>query len=148
VLLRAEGLAQSFRTTNLEVLDSTDAAAVRAAERTHPIERTLFLIVSKSGSTVETLAAYHYFAARARPDQFVAVTDPGSALERRAAERGFRAVFPHPADVGGRYAALTVVGMLPAALAGIDGRALLERACETDLAAARALGGPGVAVGG
>ncbi len=134
-------LAQSFGATGVDVLDSTDPAAVRAAEQGHPIDRTVFLIVSKSGSTVETLAAYHYFAARARPDQFVAVTDPGSALERLAGERGFRAVFPHPADVGGRYAALTVVGMLPAALAGIDGRTLLERACETDVAVARTLGG-------
>jgi hypothetical protein len=123
------------------VLDSTDPAAVRAADLEHALDRTLFLIVSKSGSTVETLAAYHYFAARARPDQFVAVTDPGSGLERLAAARGFRAVFPHPADVGGRYAALTVVGMLPAALAGIDGRTLLERAGDTDVTAARALGG-------
>ena len=133
-------LAQSFGAVGVDVLDSTIPAAVRTAEQGHPIDRTLFLIVSKSGSTVETLAAYHYFAARARPDQFVAVTDPGSALEQLAAERGFRAVFPHPADVGGRYAALTVVGMLPAALAGIDGRTLLERACEIDVAVARTLG--------
>lgn len=133
-------LARSFQAAGLHVLDSTDPAAVRAVERAHPIERTLFLVVSKSGSTVETMAAYHYFAARARPEQFVAVTDPGSGLERLAGERKFRAVFPHPADVGGRYAALTVVGMLPAALAGIDGRALLERASTTDIDAARALG--------
>lgn len=133
-------LARSFGATGVDVLDSTDPAAVRAVERGHPLDRTLFVIVSKSGSTVETLAAYHYFAARARADQFVAVTDPGSALERLAADRGFRAVFAHPADVGGRYAALTVVGMLPAALARIDGRALLERAAAPDIAAARALG--------
>lgn len=133
-------LAQSFQATNLAVLDSTDPAAVLDAERSHPLERTLFLIVSKSGSTVETLAAYHYFAARARPDQFVAVTDPGSALERMAAERRFRTVFPHPADVGGRYAALTVVGMLPAALAGIDGRTLLERAQDLDPTTSKNLG--------
>jgi phosphoglucose isomerase-like protein len=133
-------LARSFRTVGLDVLDSTDPAAVVAAERMHPLDRTLFLIVSKSGSTVETLAAYHYFAARASPGQFVAVTDPGSALERLARDRGFRAVFPHLADVGGRYAALTVVGMLPAALARIDGAALLERARGTDVAAAQAFG--------
>jgi transaldolase/glucose-6-phosphate isomerase len=133
-------LAQSYHATNLAVLDSTDPAAVLDAERGHPLERTLFLIVSKSGSTVETLAAYQYFAARARRDQFVAVTDPGSALERLAREQGFRAVFPHPVDVGGRYAALTVVGMLPAALAGIDGHTLLERADQVDIAADRALG--------
>jgi hypothetical protein len=133
-------LARSFGVSGFDVLDSTDPAAVAQAERAHPIPRTLFLIVSKSGSTVETLAAYHYFAARARPEQFVAVTDPGSPLERLSRERGFRALFPHPPDVGGRYAALTVVGMLPAALAGIDGAALLERAAATDVEAARALG--------
>src|SRR5512143_2469359 len=133
-------LARSFRAAGLDVLDSTDPAAVVAAEQLHPLDRTLFLIVSKSGATVETLAAYHYFAARARPGQFVAVTDPGSALERLARERQFRAVFPHPADVGGRYAALTVVGVLPAALAHIDGAALLERARATDVAAAQAFG--------
>jgi phosphoglucose isomerase-like protein len=133
-------LARSFATLDLDVLDSTDPAAVAAAEQAHPVDRTLFLIVSKSGSTVETLAAYHYFAARARPSQFVAVTDPGSPLERLARERRFRAVFPHPVDVGGRYAALTVVGMLPAALARIDGVTLLERARTTDVAAAQELG--------
>jgi phosphoglucose isomerase-like protein len=133
-------LARSFGKTSLDVLDSTDPAAVLDAERRHPVDRTLFLIVSKSGSTVETLAAYHYFSKRARPDQFVAVTDPGSPLEQLARDRKFRDVFPHPADVGGRYAALTVVGMLPAALAGIDGATLLQRAQRTDEQAARALG--------
>ncbi len=139
--LAPQVLVRSFGVTGVDVLDSTDPAAVRAVEQAHPLERTLFLIVSKSGSTVETLAAYHYFAARARPEQFVAVTDPGSALERLAAERKFRKTFPHPADVGGRFAALTVVGMLPAALAGIDGATLLERAGATSVEEARALGG-------
>lgn len=133
-------LAQSFDAPLLGVLDSTDPAAVSAAVPVADVARTLFVITSKSGSTVETLAFYRYFAARARPDQFVAVTDPGSSLEALARERGFRAVFEHPADVGGRYAALTVVGMLPAALAGIDGVALLDRAAGLDVAAARALG--------
>jgi hypothetical protein len=133
-------LARSFGARALDVLDSTDPAAVLDAETGHPLARTLLLIVSKSGTTVETLAVYRYFAARAHPEQFVAVTDPGSPLERLAGERRFRAVFPHPPDVGGRYAALTVVGMLPAALAGIDGAALLDRATTTDVDAARALG--------
>jgi len=133
-------LAHSFMKTNLDALDSTDPGAVLDAERRHPIERTLFLIVSKSGSTVETLAAYHFFAQRADSKQFVAVTDPGSPLEQLARDRKFREVFPHPPDVGGRYAALTVVGMLPAALVGIDGATLLQRAAGTDEQAARALG--------
>jgi hypothetical protein len=139
--LAPQVLVRSFGATGVDVLDSTDPAAVRAAEQAHPLDRTLFLIVSKSGSTVETLAAYHYFAARAHPEQFVAVTDAGSALERLAAERKFRTTFLHPVDVGGRYAALTVVGMLPAALAGIDGPTLLERAGATNVEEARALGG-------
>ena len=137
-------LASSTRSPaghRLDVLDSTDPAAVIAAERAHDTARTLFLIVSKSGTTAETLAFYRYFWARARPEQFVAITDPGSALETLARERGFRAVVPHPADVGGRYAALTAVGMLPAALLGIDGRTVLERARAVDPERAKAFGG-------
>ncbi|MGH9259790.1 MAG: glucose-6-phosphate isomerase, partial [Acidimicrobiales bacterium] len=75
-----------------------------------------------------------------RPEQLVAVTDPGTSLEGMARERGWRAVFPHPVDVGGRYAALTVVGMLPLAVIGGDGPALLGRAITMDPGAARALG--------
>ncbi|HEV8265573.1 MAG TPA: hypothetical protein VGQ06_11520 [Gemmatimonadales bacterium] len=124
----------------LDVLDSTDPAAVRAAERGHDVSRTLFLIVSKSGTTVETMAFYRFFAARARPAQFIAVTDPGTPLEVLARERGFRAIVEHPADVGGRYAALTAVGMLPAAWLGLDGRTLLERARAVDTERAKEFG--------
>src|SRR5687767_1681084 len=60
----------------LRVLDSTNPAAVREVERLLDFDRTLFVVASKSGTTVETLAFYRYFAARARPDQFVAITDP------------------------------------------------------------------------
>ena len=124
----------------LHVLDSTDPAAVLAAEQAGDLTRTLFIIASKSGTTVETLAFYRYFAARARPEQFVAITDPGTPLEALAKSQGFRAVVAHPADVGGRYAALTAVGMLPAALLGLDGRMLLERACALDPVRAKAFG--------
>ena len=126
--------------SGLEVLDSTNPAAVRAAERAHDLARTLLLIVSKSGTTIETLAFYRYFATRARADQFIAITDPGSPLEALARDQHFRAIVPHPADVGGRYAALTAVGMLPAALMGLDGRTLLERARAVDIPRAQALG--------
>src|SRR5256714_4075778 len=138
--LAPQVLAASFGRPGLSVLDSTDPAAVLAVARAPDFARTLFVISSKSGSTVETLSFYRYLATRAEPRRFVAITDPGSPLEALARERGFRAVFPHPPDVGGRYAALTVVGMLPAALSGIDGRVLLERALAVDPAAARALG--------
>ena len=138
--LTAEVVARANGATSLQVLDSTDPAAVLDAERAAARDRTLFLVVSKSGTTVETLALYRYFAARARPEQVVVVTDPGTPLEALARERGLRAVFPHPPDVGGRYAALTVVGMLPAALIGADGRVLLERALAVDVARAKAWG--------
>jgi transaldolase/glucose-6-phosphate isomerase len=133
-------LASSFANTSLSVLDSTDPSAVIAVARGTEFDRTLLVVCSKSGSTVETLAFYHYLAARADPARFVAITDPGSPLEALASERGFRAVFPHPPDVGGRFAALTVVGMLPAALLGVNGRDLLERALAVDTDAARARG--------
>ena len=138
--LAPEVLACSFANPSLSVLDSTDPGAVLAVARALEPERTLFVICSKSGSTVETLAFYRYFAARADATRFVAITDPGSPLETLARERGFRAVFPHPPDVGGRYAALTVVGMLPAALLGVNGRVLLERALAVDPDAARTRG--------
>ena len=104
-------LAASFARGALTVLDSTDPAAVLATDPGPERGRTLFVVSSKSGTTVETLAFYRYFAARADSRQFVAITDPGTPLEALARERHFRAVLPHPADVGGRYAALTVVGM-------------------------------------
>jgi hypothetical protein len=138
--LAPEVLASSFANASLSVLDSTDPSAVLAVARAADFDRTLFVVCSKSGSTVETLAFYHYLAARADAARFVAITDPGSPLEALARDRGFRAVFPHPPDVGGRYAALTVVGMLPAALLGVNGRDLLERALAVDPDAARARG--------
>ncbi len=84
--LAPQVLATSFGAPSLTVLDSTDPAAVLAIERTG-IGTTLFVISSKSGTTVETLAFYHYFVARARPGQFVAITDPGSPLETLGREQ-------------------------------------------------------------
>jgi transaldolase / glucose-6-phosphate isomerase len=137
-------LASSFDKPSLSVLDSTDPSAVLAVARAPDVDRTLFLVSSKSGSTVETMAFYyflsHELAARVGPERFVAITDPGSPLDALARERGFRAVFRHPPEVGGRYAALTVIGMLPAALLELDGRGLLERALAVDDDAARERG--------
>jgi transaldolase/glucose-6-phosphate isomerase len=88
--------------------------------------RTLFVVSSKSGTTTETLAFFRFFWQRASaslPDpgrRFVAVTDPGSPLERLGRERGFRAVFLGPRTVGGRFSALAVFGLVPAALLGLD----------------------------
>jgi hypothetical protein len=138
--LVADVLAETFGARGLHVLDSTNPEAVRAAGTDADLAHTLFLVSSKSGNTVETLAFCHYFAARTRPEQFIAITEPGSPLEALARKHGFRAIIPHPPDVGGRYSALTAVGMVPAALAGIDGRALLERTRSVDITAAKAMG--------
>jgi D-arabinose 5-phosphate isomerase GutQ len=136
--LVADVFARTFGTGSLRVLDSTNPDTVRAAGS--DVTRTLFVISSKSGNTVETLAFYHYFAARARPEQFIAITEAGTPLDTIARAQKFRAVVPHPPDVGGRYSALTAVGMIPAALSGLDGRALLERTRRVDIQAAQALG--------
>ena len=138
--LVADVLAATFSKRSLHVLDSTNPDGVRAVERGLDLSRTLFLITSKSGNTVETLAFCHYFLTRARPDQFVAITETATPLDSLARQRGFRAILPHPPDVGGRYSALTAVGMLPAALIGIDGRTLLERTRRVDVTASKALG--------
>jgi transaldolase/glucose-6-phosphate isomerase len=129
----------------LSVLDTTHPAAVRAAlDRLDPAA-TLYVVSSKSGTTVETDALFraaweHAAGAVAEPGRrFVAVTDPGTPLARLAGERGFRRLFTAPPDVGGRYSALTPFGLLPAALAGADLGKLLDRAFVIAQAA-----GPGV----
>jgi hypothetical protein len=133
-------LASSFGARDLTVLDSTDPAAVRAVERASDPAHTLYLIASKSGTTAESLAACHHFSRLAPPRQFAAVTDPNTPLEHKARMEGWRDVFAHPADVGGRYAALTVVGMLPLALIGGPGPELLEGALAVREPDARELG--------
>jgi transaldolase/glucose-6-phosphate isomerase len=113
----------------LQVLDSTDPRAVRAAEQ-GDLAKTLFIISSKSGTTQESDSFFRYFWERTggRGPQFVAITDPGTPLERLAAERGFRRCFLNPTDIGGRYSALSYFGLVPAALIGIDIEMLLHRA--------------------
>src|SRR4029077_320284 len=91
------------------------------------LEKTLFIVSSKSGGTIETLSHYRYFKALARPDQFVVVTDPGSPLERLASDDGLRRTFLNPPDIGGRYSVLSYFGLVPAALMGVSIEALLHR---------------------
>lgn len=118
----------------LIVLDSTHPDAVRAVADRLDLTRSLFLVSSKSGTTTEPLSFYHFFAdrIRARGDDpgraFVAVTDPGTPLETLAAHDRFRAVFLALPTVGGRYSALTMFGLVPAALIGVDVGAVLDRA--------------------
>jgi transaldolase / glucose-6-phosphate isomerase len=121
----------------LHVLDTTDPATILALRDQVDIARTLFIVASKSGGTTETLSHMAYFWEEVRKTgtqnpghQFAAITDPGSPLERIAAERGFRWTFLNPTDIGGRYSALSYFGLVPGALMGIDVRELLERAQE------------------
>jgi transaldolase/glucose-6-phosphate isomerase len=111
----------------LHVLDSTHPDVVLGVQDSVDIEKTLFVVSSKSGSTIETLSHYRYFAPMARPDQFVVVTDPGSPLARLASDDGLRRCFLNPADIGGRYSVLSYFGLVPAALMGVNIEALLHR---------------------
>ncbi len=133
VLRETFGIAPGY--LQLHVLDSTDPVAVRTVEQALDLERTLFIVASKSGTTTEPAAFMEYFWAKApRGGQWVAITDPGSLLEQEAGRRGFRRVFPHQPDVGGRYAALTYIGLVPAACMGLD----LNRLLGSAMAMARA----------
>ena len=113
----------------LHVLDSTDPGAVRELEQSVDLSKTLFLVSSKSGGTVETLSHFRYFFERTGGDgsQFVAITDPGSPLQKLAEENGFRRVFCNDAEIGGRYSVMSYFGVVPAVLMGANIRGLLNR---------------------
>lgn len=112
----------------LTVLDSTHPDQVRAVAESIDPTRTIFLVSSKSGSTLETLSGFRFFwrATGGDGSRFIAITDEGTSLARLGRERGFRAIVNAPSDVGGRFSALTPFGLLPAALIGADLEALLE----------------------
>jgi transaldolase / glucose-6-phosphate isomerase len=122
----------------LTVLDTTHPGAVAALQDAVDLSRTLFVVASKSGTTVETLSHFAYFHNEVGAgDQFVAITDRGTPLEKLAQEHGFRALFLNPSDIGGRYSALSLFGLVPAALVGVDLDAMLEGAQEMAAASAR-----------
>jgi transaldolase / glucose-6-phosphate isomerase len=104
------------------VLDSTHPDQIKLVENSLNLDRTLFIVSSKSGGTIETLSLYKYFYERVghKGAQFIAITDEGSQLEALARENHFRDVFLNPADIGGRYSALSYFGLVPAALIGLD----------------------------
>jgi transaldolase/glucose-6-phosphate isomerase len=136
--LAPEVYMRSFGAQNglpLTVLDSTNPEQVKAVtEKLTDLTKTLFLVSSKSGGTLEMLSFYKHFYAlvgqkKADPgENFVAITDAGSSLEQLARENGFRAVFHANPEVGGRYSALTHFGLVPAALIGVNLGRLLRRA--------------------
>ncbi len=138
------------------VLDSTHPAAVRAVEHDIDLAQTIFLVSSKSGTTTETNSFFFYFWDKlkklgADPGRnFVAITDPGTPLEKMAKERNFRGTFNAPQEVGGRYSALTMFGLVPAALIGVDIGEVLARARRMSAACGAALAdtsNPGLILG-
>lgn len=122
----------------LRVLDSTDPAQIAQAETEIEIAKTLFVISSKSGTTLESDFLCRYFFEKARlvissdqvGSQFVAITDPGTWLEKIAEEKFFRKTFRGDPDIGGRYSALSYFGMVPAALMGVDISRFLNQASD------------------
>ena len=135
-VLCADVCRRIFGAERLIVLDSTVPAAVSAvAGRVDPA-RTLVLVSSKSGVTIEARALADFFFARATPilenpgDRFVALTDPGTPLEQLAHDRGFRRLWLTPPDVGGRFSALSFFGIVPMALMDLDTAAVLRSAQE------------------
>ena len=121
---------------NLAVLDSTDPGAVIAYAEELDIPRTLFIVSTKSGGTVETLSFFRYFYNRVieavgekhAGDHFLAITDPDSKLTGIGEQYGFRSTFINDPNIGGRYSALSHFGLVPASLIGLDIPVLLERA--------------------
>jgi transaldolase / glucose-6-phosphate isomerase len=140
--LGPEVLGETFGTAagfpQLHVLDSTDPAQIRRFESRVDLARTLFLVSSKSGSTLEPNIFKQYFMERAKaavgaaeaPKRFVAITDPGSSLEKAARTEGFRHVFHGLSSIGGRYSVLSDFGMVPAAAIGVDVQAFFENTAE------------------
>jgi len=149
--LGPEVLAETFPKKSgfpkLHVLDSTDPAQVRAMEKAVDLSKTLFIVSSKSGGTTEPNVMKDYFFARVAATigaekaghRFIAVTDPGSSLEKVATKQGFARIFHGDPAVGGRYSVLSPFGLVPAATAGIDVRALIRhtlammRSCGPDV---------------
>jgi transaldolase/glucose-6-phosphate isomerase len=149
--LGPEVLAETFPKKagfpKLHVLDSTDPAQVRTLEKTVDLARTLFIVSSKSGGTTEPNVMKDYFIARVAETigaekaghRFIAVTDPGSSLEKAATRQRFARIFHGDPSIGGRYSVLSPFGLVPAATAGIDVRALIKhtlamvRSCGPDV---------------
>src|SRR6202011_6153722 len=114
---------------DVHVLDTTDPAAIIALEKAIDVRKTVFIVASKSGTTLETLSHYRHFWKQAgeKGRQFIAITDPGTPLAEEATRRAFRRSFLNPPDIGGRYSALSYFGLVPAALGGVDLSGLLDR---------------------
>jgi transaldolase/glucose-6-phosphate isomerase len=138
--LAPEVFARTFPTKrmDLKVVDTTDPAALLAAEEALDISKSVFIVATKSGGTVETLSLFKHFFNRVEAEvgqefvgnHFIAITDPNSALAELAERYHFRQVFINDPNIGGRYSALSYFGMVPASLVGVDLQLLLDRAQE------------------
>ncbi|MBI5960942.1 MAG: bifunctional transaldolase/phosoglucose isomerase, partial [Chloroflexi bacterium] len=146
--LAAEVMRQSFGVVSgfpeLLVLDTTDPQAITLAAETIDLENTLFIVSTKSGTTIETISLYKYFYSlveakrgKAAGAQFCAITDAGSLLEKIAHEKNFKYLFLNPEDIGGRYSVLSYFGLVPAAIMGLDLDRLLASARRMVLACAK-----------
>ncbi|MDO9299525.1 bifunctional transaldolase/phosoglucose isomerase [Bradyrhizobium sp.] len=143
----AETFAKQPGFPRLHVLDSTDPAQVRTLQGSVNLANTVFIVSSKSGGTTEPNAMKDYFFARVSETigadkaghRFIAVTDPGSSLEKVATKQGFARIFHGDPSIGGRYSVLSPFGLVPAATAGIDVRTLIKhtlamvRSCGPDV---------------
>ncbi len=131
------GVADGY--LDLSVLDSTDPAAVVQMAENHDPSKTLYIVSTKSGTTAETMSLFKYFynlsvdavGSDRAGEHFIAITDPGSTLEKAARECNFRHVFINDPNIGGRFSALSYFGLVPAAFVGVDLSRLLERAAIT-----------------
>ncbi|MBI4473668.1 MAG: bifunctional transaldolase/phosoglucose isomerase [Acidobacteria bacterium] len=140
VLTKTFGKIKGF--PELHVLDSTDPAQIRAVEKKVDLRKTLFIVSSKSGSTLEPNIFKQYFFERVKQtvsdrhpgDRFVAITDPASKLQEVAEGEFFRHIFFGLASIGGRYSALSDFGVVPAAVMGIDAQRFLDLADEMAIA--------------
>lgn len=154
--LSAEVCRRVFDVEDFRVLDSTLPGAVQAVAEGIDPARTLMLVSSKSGTTTETRALFDQFYAQATPmlarpgERFVAITDPGTPLEQVAHERRFRRVWLNPPDIGGRYSALSLFGLVPMAVMDLDVDQVLDKAfamvqaCRPEMPTAS---NPGLALG-
>ena len=142
--LAPEVFSKTFehRRLQLDVLDSTDPAVVLGRAEALDLARTLFIVSTKSGGTVETFSFFRFFynrvvetlGAERAGEHFVAITDPGSGLAETAERYAFRRTFLNDPNIGGRYSALSCFGLVPAAVLGVDLRLLLARARQMMLA--------------
>jgi transaldolase / glucose-6-phosphate isomerase len=132
----------------LHVLDSTHPDQIRAVRDALDLSKTLFIVSSKSGGTIETMSQFKYFhSLQGDGAHYVAVTDPGTSLAKLGAEHGFRRVFENDPDIGGRYSVLSYFGLVPAAIAGYDIGAVLATAGEAMDACRAEEGNPGLELG-